>query len=799
MSKQIQERILNHLKSQAYQPTKPRRLAHELNLAGDEHYPTFREALLELRREGRVSLGAKGAVVLPSQRVGVGVDGGILGTYRHNPRGFGFVVPSDSHEDLYIPEGENAGAITGDLVRAKITSRGQRDGRTIYTGRITDIVTRTHKRFAGTLQKQAGQWVVTPDGNTLTQPINTPDAGSRHIKPGTKVVVELTSYPTDTNPRAQGVITEILGKAGEKDVDLKSVIVQFNLPEDFPDEVKQQARDALDTFDPRTEQSRRLDLTDDIICTIDPDDAKDYDDAISLKRLPDGDWELGVHIADVSFFVKEDTPLDLEARERGNSTYFPGHVIPMLPEVLSNGVCSLQEAVPRLTKSAFITLDADGHPTGTRFANSIIKSRKRLRYTEAQDIIDGKAEIRHPDGNRKRTDYERDIVDLLAQMDQLARVIQRRRRKAGQLVLDLPVIELVLDDEGKVVDAVPEDQSFTHTIIEMFMVEANEAVARLLDSLNVPFLRRIHPEPEVQDAQRLRHFSQVTGYQLPKDLDRHALQALLDKVKGKPEAFALNMAVLRSLTRAEYSPEVVGHFALASEHYTHFTSPIRRYADLTIHRLLDAYFEATGATFSRGAQRRVKGGRKSKPVLENIPSESDLVELGKHISFTERRSEEAERELRKVKILELLQHHVGDEYLGVVTGIAGFGLFVQLNEWLIDGMIRYEDLLDDWWDVDERSGQVRGERTGQKIGIGDVVKVVIVKVDVPRRQLDLAITEVRGRPGAPPAPGKRGKQGSRQQQQVAQAHGAVVNRHHKHRGGQSRRNRQSKNRSGRRR
>ena len=348
MSKHIQERILTHVKSEQYQPLKPRRLAKTLNLADDQQYPTFREALRELMREGRVALGAKGAIVVPTQRGAARNE--ILGTYRHNPRGFGFVIPTDpaSHEDLYIPEGENAGAITGDVVRAKITSRGQRDGRTIYTGRITQVIERKHKRFAGSLEKQAGQWVVVPDGNTFTDVILTPDAGSRHIRPGTKVVVELTQYPKD-NQRAQGVITDVLGQAGEKDVDLRSVIVQFNLPEEFQDEALDQARQAVDSFDPQEQVSRRLDLTDEIIATIDPDDAKDYDDAISLKRLANGQWELGVHIADVSFFVKDETPLDLEARERGNSTYFPGFVIPMLPEILSNGVCSLQEAVPRLT------------------------------------------------------------------------------------------------------------------------------------------------------------------------------------------------------------------------------------------------------------------------------------------------------------------------------------------------------------------------------------------------------------------------------------------------------------------
>jgi ribonuclease R len=297
----------------------------------------------------------------------------------------------------------------------------------------------------------------------------------------------------------------------------------------------------------------------------------------------------------------------------------------------------------------------------------------------------------------------------------------------------------------------------------MFMVEANEAVARLLDHSDVPFLRRTHPEPEPAGSERLRHFVEVAGYKLPKDMNRKALQTLLATIKGKPESFAINLAVLKSLTRAEYSPEKIGHYALASEHYCHFTSPIRRYADLTIHRLLDAYFAArqaaSGALPPTAEKSRSRKGRKSRDAeptgspkprprrltLENIPSFADLVTLGKHISFTERRAADAERELRQVKVLELLKQHLGEEYGGVVTGITNFGIFVQINQYLIDGLIRYEDLGDDWWNVDERAGKVTGQRTGTRIGIGDEAKVVIANVDIPRRELNLVIRELRGK------------------------------------------------------
>jgi ribonuclease R len=737
MSNSIQDQILTHLKGGSYRPVKPRGLAKQINLTEGNEYHAFRDALRELMHQGRVVLGAGGYVVLPSAQSGASL---FVGTYRHNPRGFGFVVPTDpgSHEDLFIPEGENGGAITGDIVRAKITNQEQRQGKTMYRGRVMEIVSRTQKRFVGSLVKQHGQWLVLPDGNTLTAPISTPDAAGRHVKPGSKVVVELTHYP-EPGQNAQGVITEILGQAGEKDVDLKTVIVQFNLPGEFPPETLDQARHAVDRFNDALTTDDRVDLSDQIICTIDPDDAKDFDDAISLSRNNAGEWELGVHIADVAFFIPSGSPLDEEAKERGNSCYFPGHVIPMLPEILSNGVCSLQADVGRFCKSAFITFDEAARPISTRFANTIIRSAARLRYREAQAILDRAETIPHPDGPRNIEDYSPAVVELLHQMNSLAKKIQKRRLAAGQIVLELPEVELVLDDNRKVIGTEPEDESFTHTLIEMFMVEANEAVARLLDSIDVPFLRRIHPDPDLEHAARLRNFVQASGYPLPKDLDRKAIQQLLSSVRGKPESFAVNLAVLKSLSRAEYSPRNVGHYALASKQYSHFTSPIRRYSDLTVHRLLDQYLRSSST------------GKSRKPHLEDIPSFDNLVELGKHLSFTERRADDAERELRQIKLLELLQHQVGEDFAGVITGITSFGIFIQLSKYLIDGLVRYEDLMDDWWDVDERAGQVRGQRTGRVIGIGDLVTARIARVDPPRRQLDLVIAELKPRPGRPAA------------------------------------------------
>jgi ribonuclease R len=679
------------------------------------------------------------------------------------------VIPTDpeSHEDLYVPEeGNPLGAMTGDVVRAKILSRGKREGKTIVSGRIIEILERKNRRFVGSLQKVGHDWYVLPDGNAYTEPIYTPDAGSKYLKKGTKVVVEITEFPT-RHEAAMGVITEVLGNPGDKDVDLRSVIVQHNLPDTFPDEVKDQASAAVNAFLKNIKGSelgrQRFDMTrGHVICTIDPDDAKDYDDAISLTLLDTGEWELGVHIADVSYFVPPGTPLDEQAYQRGNSTYFPGYVIPMLPEILSNGVCSLQEGVPRFCKSVFITFDQDAKPVRTRFGNTIIQSAKRLRYREAQALIDDAPIIPHPQGDKKPSDYDPSIIQLLKDMNALAKRIQKRRYQAGQLVLNLPQADLILNEEGKVIDAQPEDQSFTHTLIEMFMVEANEAVARLLDTLDIPFIRRIHPDPDPKASEKLKVFLSACGHRIPSEMDRFSLQSLLSSVKDKPEAFAVNLAILRSLTRAEYSPKPIGHFALASTHYCHFTSPIRRYADLTIHRLLDAFFEATTTDHSQGPIARPKG----RIRLKNIPSLDQCTEIGKHISYTERRSQDAERELRQLKLLELMQNHIGEQFTGVVTGVTSFGLFVQLDTYLIEGLIRYTQLLDDWWEIDEKVGLIKGQRTGQKIRIGDVVRVTIARVDSARRELDLSMVQVLTR-GNGQGKEKKKKSEKRNQESVA--------------------------------
>ena len=709
--------IVKFLAARDYQPLKPRQLARQLGVA-EEDYGTFREAIKRLRDSGRVVLGAKDSLTFPE------IGDRVTGIFRANPRGFGFIVPEtpNSHGDLFVPEEGTGGALTGDLVTATVRRRGKRDGRALYAGTVVEILRRGQNRFVGTLQHARGAWFVMPDGASMSTPIVVRDVGAAGPGDGAKVVVEIVQYG-QPGQLPTGVIVEALGQRGRLEVETLAVIRAHGLEDEFSREALADARAAVDGFDPADTRGRE-DLTGLTIITIDPPDARDFDDAISLQPGRDGQVTLGVHIADVSHFVRPGTALDDESRRRATSTYFPRKVVPMLPEVLSNGVCSLQEGERRYCKSAFVTYDGEANVVATRFAETVIASSRRLTYQEAQGICDGQI-----------GGYDRKVVELMRRCLELARRIEARRRRAGMLHLDLPEVELVFDARHHVIDAVPEDPSYTHTLIEMFMVEANEAVAGLMDRLGRPVLRRIHPAPEAASAAPLAAFVRAAGHRLPASLTRHDLQSLLAAVKGRPESYAVNLAVLRTFRQAEYSPMQIGHFALASEHYCHFTSPIRRYPDLTVHRMLEDYCR----------------GR-----LDTRPPEdmSELVRQGSAMTSAERRSEAAEDELREVLLLQMLAGRVGEEFEGVVTGVANFGIFVQLRRFLIDGLVRLEDLGDDWWEVDAKLGQVRGERSGRSHRIGELMAVRVVGVDEARRQLNLVPAQGPAKRGEAPRPPK---------------------------------------------
>ena len=710
MAEIFKKRIVKLLKRSDYTPVKVTQLAKALGVSSED-YPQFKAAFDQLRQAGHLVIGAGNLVTLPC------LSGQIVGTFRANPKGFGFITPLEpnSHGDLFIPPDSTAEAMTGDIVVARVKKKGRRTGQMRYTGEIIEVLERAQNKFVGTLLKHPDGWIVQPDGTAFFEPISVDDVGAKGARAKDKVVVEILTYPMEKY-LARGVIIEVLGKAGRYESETKSIVRQFHLPEEFDDDCIEQARKVAAEFDGSPSPSEGLgeqsdgreDITDKTIITIDPPDAKDFDDAISLEKNSDGQWTLGVHIADVSFFAAGDTPLDKAAKIRGNSVYLPGKTIPMLPEILSNGICSLQPGQRRFCKSVYLTYDKQGKVLSRRFANSIIQSTQRLTYQQADRALKGHIKEVKPE-----------VINLLKDMETLSRVIEKRRTKNGMIHLDLPETELVIDESGWIVDAHPADTSYPHTIIEMFMVEANEAVASLLDRHNISFMRRIHPEPDVLSMKNLSQLVRAFGYSLPKTPGRGDIQDLLDAVKGRDSSFAVNIAVLRSFEKAEYAPSHIGHYALASTNYCHFTSPIRRYADLLVHRVLEYYL-----------QNRIDLANQETAGL-------DLVETGKHISFTEQRAEDAEKELTTVLILQMLSKKIGDGLDCVVTGITNFGVFVQSKKYGIEGLIQMSDLGPGQWNFNKKSQSIVGQK-GRNIRLGQSMKVRIVSVNVPARQLNVA-------------------------------------------------------------
>jgi len=778
MPSRFTKRLLTHLAHDTYEPSTIERLARDLGIA-ESDLAEFEEAVRELASEGQAVIGSDESVTLPP------LGSTIVGTFKGNPKGFGFIIPltPNAHGDLFVPAGSTLDAVTGDVVKADVvrTRRQPGDSRSPYIGVVTEIIRRKHSVFTGTLKRISGRWMVVPDGKVLHDPVLVPDASSKNVKEGDKVVFEVTMYP-EGSMMAEGVIVRVLGEAGKPDVETQAVIEAYGLPSpEFPEACVEQARRAATAFAEeirRADESGgfkdtvRLDLRKRFVLTIDPPDAKDYDDAISIERLDDAGWSaspnrqassrgkavwrLGVHIADVANFIPPESPLDIEARDRANSCYLPRLVIPMLPEVLSNGICSLQERVPRYCKTVFIDYDSDGRVLAEGFANTIIHSAKRLTYIEAQALIDGNL-AKAREHAKTEPNYTDELRWALKELDTLSKRIRERRRRAGMIHLDLPEVELVFDEEGHVVDAVPEDDSYTHTLIEMLMVEANEAVARLFEDLGVPILRRVHPEPVPGNMEGLRDFVKVAGYRIPKNPSREELQSLLDATAGTPAAPAVHFAVLRSLTRAEYSPALIGHFALASEAYAHFTSPIRRYPDLTVHRALAEYLSRTAngqKPPASDAEKRALG--REMQFSPMCPDAAELQKIAHHCNYREEAADDAEHDLRAFLVLQLLTAHIGESFPALVTGVSNAGVFCRLDKFLAEGLIKTADLpmpahaaggkpgtyaRGGSWAIDKTTGALVERKSGRSFNIGDRVEVTIAEIDLARRQMELLVTD----------------------------------------------------------
>jgi ribonuclease R len=702
----LEDQIVAALGAKNYQPLKPKALARKLHVS-NAGYHEFRNAIRGLVEQGRAEVG-KNHTIRPMQPHGT-----VIGIYRRTATGSGFVRPhpieGKAGPEIYIRAEDARDASTGDEVLVKITRKPSRPGLG-PAGEILRVLERATRQFVGTYHERDGQALVRVDGTVFSHSIDVGDPGAKGARPGDKVVLEMIRFP-GPEERGEGVVTEVLGPRGKPGVDTLSVIRAFSLPDQFPADVLEEARDAAAAFH-EDDLEEREDFTAQLTITIDPIDARDFDDAVSLTQdSKSKHWQLGVHIADVSHFAPPGSALDREARKRGTSVYLPLRVLPMFPEVIANGLASLQQGRVRYVKSALLDFTPSGVLTEARFANAAIRTRRRLHYEQVSAIL---ADPRGAEAARVGPD----VCALLLRMRDLAMILRKRRLRRGAIELNMPETELEFDAAGRVTGAHFVKHDISHQIIEEFMLSANEAVADRLSRLGVPFLRRIHSPPEPTKLEAFAAFARSLGYKIERHVDRFTLQRILEKSADRPDAYAVHYALLRSLKQATYSPEEEEHYALASQDYCHFTSPIRRYPDLTVHRLLGQWLR-TGRAGS---------------------DETELAALGEHCSKTERRADTAERELIKVKLLDYLSQRIGLEMEAVITGVADYGFFAQAENLPVEGLTHISTLADDYYVYDEQTHSLQGRRTRKRYRLGDKVSVQVVRVDLQRGQLDFRVS-----------------------------------------------------------
>ncbi|HEY3119343.1 MAG TPA: ribonuclease R, partial [Vicinamibacteria bacterium] len=697
-------------------PIAVREVVRRLGLSGaarQELKPLLRRQL----EEGEV-VNIRGARIGLPSRMNL-----VVGRLTCNPAGFGFVVPERKGEgargsDVYVSAVNLKEALHGDRVVARIERMNEKGPE----GRIIRILERGLDRIVGRYEQEGrfGGHVVPFDRRILHQ-VFIPAGDEAGAKPGEMVSVEITRPPTATrNPI--GRVLQVLGRLEDPGVDLKVVMAKYGLPDAFPPEVEAEAARTPRTVTAK-ELEGRTDFRSSTTVTVDPVTARDHDDAIGLERLPGGGRKLRVHIADVAHYVRPGSPLDQEAYLRGTSIYFPDRVVPMLPHELSSHICSLVEGEDRLTQTVVIELDAEGRVGKTEFHDGVIKSAARMTYPDAQKIVDGDAAL---------TGRYAHVAPLLKDMDTLARLMRQRRHERGALDLDLPETELVLDETGKVTAIVASERLDSMRAIEEFMLAANEAVAERLHAAGVPALFRVHETPDPERVEELAELLASFGYRLPSRGDSvrpEDFQAVLRQIAGKPEEKLISYLLLRTMKLARYHEENLGHFGLATEMYAHFTSPIRRYPDLVVHRALRA--------LRQGADSEAQAA-----LREALP------EMGRHLSEMERRADEAERELIDWKKVRFMADKLGEVFAGYITGVKAFGLFVQLEGIFVEGMVHVSSMTDDYYQFNEKAHTLRGENTRRAYRLGDKVEVQVVRADLERRQVDFALVDVLQRAGA---------------------------------------------------
>jgi ribonuclease R len=717
--RKIRQQILALLARKDYRPLDRIDIARKLSLKGGERI-TLRKILHELESSGEIARIRKNRYVLPAEADLV------AGKLSIHQAGYGFLTPETPGEPDVFVAAENIGtAMHGDRVVARISRdtpynriKGRREGRVIR------ILERAHDTIVGTLQRSRNFYYVVPDDPRFVHDIYVRPEGDQ--QPGTsanvgdKVVVRLDAWESrHVNP--EGEIIELLGPASTPGIDMLSIIRKYHLPTEFPKDALDQAERISEKIDGRQLEGRE-DLRKEFIVTIDPDDARDFDDAIQVEKIKNS-WRLGVHIADVAAYVEPGSALDCEARRRGNSVYLPDRVIPMLPERLSNGVCSLNPGVDRLTQSVFVDFDKNGNAKGVRFARSVIRSAHRLTYKQAYAILTSPP--RDQLGERLHIAWE------------LAALLRQKRFEHGSLDLDFPEVKVWVDKQGHPVRLERVENDESHQLIEGFMLAANEAVARELKKRAIPTVYRVHENPDPEKLAEYREFVLSFNYRVGDLTHRAELQRLLALIHGKPEEQALKVALLKSLKRARYSAQPLGHYGLAKANYLHFTSPIRRYADLVAHRAL-----------GRARSPSAPDGPAIRPSQLDI---AEITSIAEHLSITERTAADAEIDAAQMKKLEFFQRQLDERnpqiFRASIVDVRNYGLMVELPDALITGLVHVSSLTDDFYLFEPARRQLIGRRSRKRFSVGDELSVFVVRVDTFKRQVDFAIALASEPPG----------------------------------------------------
>jgi ribonuclease R len=709
MDENIQEhvdRLLSYMKDEAYKPLTVQELEDAFGIEGSENFKEFVKALVVMEEKGLV-------VRTRSNRYGLPEKMNLIrGKVSAHAKGFAFVIPEESGmDDIFIPPNETNNAMNGDTVLVRVSSESSGSRR---EGTVVRILKRGVEEIVGTYTESKHFGFVLPDDKKFASDIFIPKSANMGAVEGHKVVVKLTSYP-EGRKSAEGEVTQILGHKNDPGVDILSVIHKHGITVDFPDEVLEQANQVPDEID-ESDLVNRRDLRDQTIVTIDGADAKDLDDAVTVTKLDNGNYKLGVHIADVSYYVKEGSPIDEEAFERGTSVYLVDRVIPMIPHRLSNGICSLNPKVNRLTLSCDMEINSEGQVVKHEIFQSVIKTTERMTYSDVNGILVDKDE-------ELRNRYE-PLVPMFEDMEELAQILRTKRMNRGAIDFDFKEAKVIVDEEGKPVDVAMRERSVAEKLIEEFMLVANETVAEHFHWMDVPFIYRIHEDPKEDKLQRFFEF--ITNFGLvvkgtANAVHPRALQEIIEDVQGKPEEMVVSTIMLRSMQQAKYDPESLGHFGLSTDYYTHFTSPIRRYPDSIVHRLIRTY---------------LIDGKLDESTRAKWDAQMDHI--AEHTSSRERRAVEAERETDELKKAEYMEDKIGEEYDGIISSVTNFGMFVELPN-TIEGLVHVSYMTDDYYRYDERHLAMIGEKTGNVFRIGDEITIRVVNVNKDERAIDFEI------------------------------------------------------------